>query len=321
MTSLGACYHRKKAFDNDLEAAQSSLPLLPIGTAEEQTDHKGEGLNRPPSPPRNARPPSSETEQSTPIIRYREQRLSRLDINRPLQRRRTLEAPSSVEDRERGMDTCACALELLGMLVYVGAWLCALTTTILPQWLTMSTALLPVESYELGLWETCVVQDVGGMECRAYDSLLGLSSDIKLARILMCASLVVGMLGILVAIPGLYLVNICKEGRGCRTKRTLTTVGGLLGMVSGVLCLIPVSYMAHLAVIHFFDDKVPDVVPRWEFGDALFCGWVGGFLLVVAGLLLVTSSWCSQVEPQPAQQRRYQVMSTDINFRKRTEYV
>ncbi|XP_019936387.2 putative claudin-24 [Paralichthys olivaceus] len=226
-----------------------------------------------------------------------------------------------MEDRERGMDTRACALELLGMLVYVGAWLCALTTTILPQWLTMSTALLPVESYELGLWETCVVQDVGGMECRSYDSLLGLSSDLKLARILMCTSLVVGMLGILVAIPGLDLVNICKERRGCGTKRTLTTVGGLLGMVSGVLCLIPVSYMAHLAVIHFFDDKVPDVVPRWEFGDALFCGWVGGFLLIVAGLLLVTSCWCSQVELQPVQQRRYQVMSTDFNIRKRTEYV
>lgn len=217
------------------------------------------------------------------------------------------------------MDSCAGALELLGMLVYVGAWLCTLTTTILPQWLTMSTALLPVESYELGLWETCVVQDVGGMECRAYDSLLGLSPDLKLARILMCASLAVGMLGILVAVPGLDLVNSCKGGY--RAKRTLTVTGGLLGMVSGVLCLVPVSYMAHLAVIHFFDDKVPDVVPRWEFGDALFCGWAGGFLLIVAGALLVSSCLCFQEEPEPALQRRYQAMSTDGNFRKRSEYV
>ncbi|XP_062280612.1 putative claudin-24 [Scomber scombrus] len=219
------------------------------------------------------------------------------------------------------MDTCACALELLGMLLYVGAWLCALATTILPQWLTMSTALLPIESYELGLWETCVVQDVGGMECRSYDSLLGLSSDLKLARILMCASLAVGLLGILVTIPGLHLINSCRGNRGKRTKRSLTTMGGVLGMVSGVLCLIPVSYMAHLAVIHFFDDKVPEVVPRWEFGDALFCGWAGGFLLVVAGLILVTSCLCSQEEPQPAMQRRYQVMSTDASLKKRSEYV
>ncbi|KAM3619336.1 uncharacterized protein V6R79_006670 [Siganus canaliculatus] len=207
------------------------------------------------------------------------------------------------------------------MLLYVGAWLCALATTILPQWLTMSTALLPVESYELGLWETCVVQDVGGMECRSYDSLLGLSSDLKLARILMCASLAVGMLGMLVAIPGLYLVNSCKERRGSRAKKTFTVIGGVLGMIAGVLCLIPVSYMAHVAVMHFFDDKVPDVVPRWEFGDALFLGWAGGFLLIVAGLLLVTSCLCFQVEPQPVLQRRYQAMSSDVSFRKRSEYV
>nr|XP_020459076.1 putative claudin-24 [Monopterus albus] len=219
------------------------------------------------------------------------------------------------------MDTLTCALELLGMLVYVGAWLCALATTISPQWLTMSTELLPVESYELGLWETCVVQDVGGLECRAYDSLLGLSTNLKLARILMCASLTVGMLGILVAIPGLYMIKSCKDHEGSRTKKTLTIIGGLLGMVSGVLCLIPVSYMAHSAVLHFFDDTIPDVVPRWEFGGALFCGWAGGFLLIVSGLLLVTSCLRSQVEPQPVVQQRYRAMNIDVNFRKRSEYV
>ncbi|KAM3875890.1 claudin-22 [Diretmus argenteus] len=215
------------------------------------------------------------------------------------------------------MNACACALELLGMFVYVGAWLCALATTIMPQWLTMSTELLAIESYELGLWETCVVQDVGGMECRAYDSLLGLSYDLKLARILMCICLALGLLGILVAVPGLYLVNSCKG----RTKRSLTITGGVLGMVAGVLCLIPVSYVAHLAVIRYFDETLPEVVPRWEFGDALFCGWVGGFLLIVAGLLLVTSCLCWQMDPEPVLQRRYQVRSTDISSRKGTEYV
>uniref|UniRef100_A0A1A8N837 Claudin n=3 Tax=Nothobranchius TaxID=28779 RepID=A0A1A8N837_9TELE len=222
---------------------------------------------------------------------------------------------------ERNMGMSACALELLGMVIYVGAWLCALATTILPQWLTMSTALLSVESYDLGLWETCVVQDIGGIECRSYDTLLGLSSDLKLARIFMCASLTLGMLGIIVATPGLYLINSCSNHGGYQTKRTLTITGGVLGMISGVLCLIPVSYMAHLAVMHFFDDKVPDAVPRWEFGDALFCGWVAGFLFIVAGLLMVTSCMCSQVEPQPVLQRRHQRKSSDGSFRKHAEYV
>ncbi|MEQ2264024.1 hypothetical protein XENORESO_017684 [Xenotaenia resolanae] len=229
----------------------------------------------------------------------------------------------SVEAREAGrsMEAPACILELLGMLVYVGAWLCALASTILPQWLTMSTSLLPIESYDLGLWETCVVQDIGGIECRSYDSLLGLSSDLKLARILMCTALTVGLLGILVAIPGLHLIKSCKDYDGHQTKRTLTVTGGVLGMMSGVLCLVPVSYIAHMAVMHFFDEKVPDVVPRWEFGDALFCGWAAGFLLVVAGVIMVTSSRCSQVERHPVPQRRSQAKSMDRNRRKHSEYV
>ncbi|XP_054646169.1 putative claudin-24 [Dunckerocampus dactyliophorus] len=216
------------------------------------------------------------------------------------------------------MEQCARALELLGMLVYAGAWLCVLGTTISPQWLSMSTALLPLERYELGLWGTCVVQDVGGMECRPYDSLLGLSWDLKLARVLTCTSLAVGVLGFLVAIPGLSLVNSCEEDG--RTKRILTITGAFLGILSGVLCWIPVSYVARLAVVRFFDDTVPDVVPRWEFGDALFCGWVGGFLLIMAALVLLSSSCqrCRAEPPRPALQRRNQVMSTMLA---RSEYV
>ncbi|KAM6963176.1 putative claudin-24 [Aplochiton taeniatus] len=220
------------------------------------------------------------------------------------------------------MDQCACALEMLGILVYAGAWLCALATTIMPQWLAMSTALLAIESYELGLWETCVVQEIGGMECRSYDSLLGLDHDIKFARIFMCISLALGLLGILVSIPGLYLVNSCGGQGGKRTKRILKMVGGIMGMVAGVLCLIPVSYVAHMTVLRFFDETVPDVVPRWEFGDALFCGWVGGFLLLVAGLLLVLSCVCLETpEPQHEFQRRYEVRSIEDSSRKRAEYV
>ncbi|XP_049575325.1 putative claudin-24 [Syngnathus scovelli] len=216
------------------------------------------------------------------------------------------------------MEGCACrALELPGMLLYAGAWLCVLGAVVSPRWLSMSTSMLPVESYELGLWETCVVQDMGGMECRAYDSLLGLSPDLKLGRVLTCASLAVGALGFMVAIPGLSLVNGCEEDGA---KRTLGTAGGVLGILSGVLCLIPVSYVAHVAVVRFFDDALPDVVPRWEFGDALFCGWAGGFLLALAGLLLVLASRSTGRDPPPpaGPQRRYQVMNTVLA---RAEYV
>ncbi|KAM6945340.1 putative claudin-24 [Aplochiton taeniatus] len=216
-----------------------------------------------------------------------------------------------------------CALELLGLLFSVGAWLCSLTTTMMSTWLTLSTELLPAESYELGLWQTCVVQDHHGtLECRPYDSLLGLPPDIKLARILMCATVAAGLLGVLLAVPGMQAVHSCeRRSDGPRAKRWMKTAGGVLCLLAGVLGIVPVSYVAHLTVLRFFDESVPAVVPRWEFGDALFCGWTAGLLHLVAGFLLLASCVCLQEEASslPVPLRRVRAVSTVQ--RRITEYV
>lgn len=190
------------------------------------------------------------------------------------------------------------ALELLGVLFLGGAWLCSLATTLMPYWLTLSTDLLPTERFEVGLWETCVVQELGLQGCRPYDGLLGLPPDIKLARILMCTALGSGLLGLLLAIPGLNLVNCYRRRRmeDLSFKRALKMAGGTLSLTAGILVLIPVSYIAHLTVVRFFDESVPDVVPRWEFGDALFCGWTAGVLHLVAGTVLLIS--CRRLQQQ-----------------------
>lgn len=195
------------------------------------------------------------------------------------------------------MDPSIHTLELLGVLLSAGAWFCSLATTLMSTWLTLSTDLLPTESYERGLWETCVVQEHGTLECRPYDSLLGLPSEIKLARILMCVTLATGLLGLLLAVPGMHMVNSCHdrlEDFWC--KRAMKMAGGTLCLVAGILGLIPVSYIAHIAVIQFFDESVPEVLPRWEFGDALFCGWTAGVLHLVGGTLLLASCLCLQKE-------------------------
>lgn len=179
----------------------------------------------------------------------------------------------------------------------MGAWLCSLATTLMSTWLTLSTELLPTESYKLGLWETCVVQDLGTLECRPYNSLLGLPPDIKLARVFMCLTLAAGLLGLLLAIPGMQVVNSCRRWPDPhRRKMAMKTAGGALCLAAGVLGLVPVSYIAHLTVVRYFDESVPELVPRWEFGDALFCGWTAGVLHLLAGTLLLTSCLCVQKE-------------------------
>ncbi|XP_051797986.1 claudin-22-like [Acanthochromis polyacanthus] len=206
-------------------------------------------------------------------------------------------------------------LQLLAVSVAAAGWLSALAATLMTSWLTLSTELLPSETYHLGLWETCVVQDLGLLECRPYDGLLGLPPDIKLARVLMCGSLGAGLLAVLLAIPGLGLVNGCWGHAGRKTA--LRAAGGVLVLLAGVLGLVPASYVAHLTVLRFFDPSLPDVVPRWEFGDALFCGWTGGVLQLVAGALLLASCmWrCS------GHAHRLPVATTTRSHGSRMEYV
>ncbi|XP_036396671.1 claudin-22-like [Megalops cyprinoides] len=212
-------------------------------------------------------------------------------------------------------------LELLGVFLYATAWLCTLSAIIMSQWLTLSTALLPTESYELGLWETCVVQELGGgTQCRPYTSLLGLPPDIRLARTLMCSAAACGLLGLLLAVPGLHVVNSCRGAGALRAKRAAKLLGGALCLAAGALALAPVSYMAHLTVLRFFDESVPDVVPRWEFGHALFCGWTAGFLHLAGGTLLLSSCFCWQGHAHPPRPSTHEGEAAGPNAVK-SEYV
>ncbi|KTF75013.1 hypothetical protein cypCar_00036711 [Cyprinus carpio] len=223
------------------------------------------------------------------------------------------------------MDPVLRTLELLGVFFSLAACLCSLVTLMMPQWLTLSTELLPTESFQLGLWETCVVQDLGMIECLPYNTLLGLPSDIRLARILMCTTVATGLIGGLFSIPGIDLVNGCRRTESFKAKRTLKMLGGIFSVVAGVLGFVPVSYVAHLTVLRFFDESVPSVVPRWEFGDALFLGWTAGFLHLVAGFLLVTSCLFMQDETCPLHRSialyRAQMTRPERSPHGRTEYV
>ena len=220
------------------------------------------------------------------------------------------------------MEACGRSSELLAVCLWLGGWLCALASTILPHWLSMSTELLAIESYQLGLWETCVVQDLGVQECRPYDSLLGLPPDIKLARILMCVALGTGLLGALLAVPGTHAVTACDPRlEDPEVKRVMKRVGGALCLATGVLGLLPVSHVAHLTVVRFFDPGLPALVPRWEFGSALFLGWTAGVVHLAAGGLLLASARRGRRGPRDTPIPLAGVRSQDRGPRTRDESV
>ncbi|XP_041066865.1 putative claudin-24 [Carcharodon carcharias] len=183
-----------------------------------------------------------------------------------------------------------CIYQCVAFFLSLPGWMCCLVATVLPQWLIKNPDLVQTETFSIGIWETCVAQDDGPVQCKRYTGLLDLPEDIQLTRILMCLSIALGLLGLLSSLSGSASTTCFSDNE--TSKWRLAVSGGVFFLLAGVTTLTPVSYMAHVTVVNFWDAAVPSFVPRWEFGPALFVGWVGGFLLLSGGLLLITSQCC-----------------------------
>ncbi|NXX73175.1 CLD22 protein, partial [Spizella passerina] len=97
-----------------------------------------------------------------------------------------------------------------------------------------------------------------------------------------------GLLGCLLAALGLEGWRTCEDKPG--RKRQLLLGGGATLGLAGITTLVPVSWVAYNTVLDFWDETVPDIVPRWEFGEATFLGWFAGAFLAAGGLLLACSA-------------------------------
>lgn len=174
-----------------------------------------------------------------------------------------------------------------GLLLSVLGWVCSCVTTILPQWKTLSLDLNEMETWISGLWEACVNQEEAGTVCKAFESFLSLPQELQVARILMVASHGLGLLGLLLSGCGLE----CSRFHRPRFFKTrLCLLGGTLEASASATTLFPVSWVAYATFQDFWDDSIPEIVPRWEFGDALFLGWAAGLFLALGGLLLIFSA-------------------------------
>lgn len=174
-------------------------------------------------------------------------------------------------------------MQRTALFVTVGGLVTSLITTFLPHWKTMNSDLNEVENWFSGLWHTCLYTEEVGIQCKAYDSIMGLPLDLQISRVLMSVSIGTGVSAVLAAFPGLEGVEMCMEPPG--VKRRLLIFSGVLSWVSGLTTLAPVSVVAYTTVVDFWDEGFPDVMPRWEYGEAMFSGWFGGLALVIGGTL------------------------------------
>ncbi|XP_025321582.3 putative claudin-25 [Canis lupus baileyi] len=183
--------------------------------------------------------------------------------------------------------------QLGGLLLSLLGWVCSCVTTILPQWKTLNLELNEMETWIMGLWEVCVNQEEV-VVCKAFESFLSLPQDLQVSRILMVASHGLGLLGLLLSGFGSECFQLYRNR--WVFKRWLCLLGGTLEASASATTLFPVSWVAYATIQDFWDDSIPEIVPRWEFGDALYLGWAAGIFLALGGLFLIFSACLGKEE-------------------------
>lgn len=173
----------------------------------------------------------------------------------------------------------------MGIALAIIGWIGAIIACALPQWKVtafIGQNIVTAQTTQQGIWMECVTQSTGQMQCKVYDSMLALDSDLQAARALIIISILVGIVALLLAIAGGKCTN-CVEDESAKTK--VCIAAGAMFIVAGVLCLIPVSWTANTIIRDFYNPMLISAQKR-EIGASLFIGWGAAALLILGGGLL-----------------------------------
>ncbi|XP_032368002.1 claudin a [Etheostoma spectabile] len=174
--------------------------------------------------------------------------------------------------------------QMMGTALCIIGWIGVIVTCALPQWKVTAFVgqnIVTAQTTWEGIWMTCVVQSTGQMQCKVYDSMLALSSDLQAARALTIISVLLGVFGILLSLAGGKCTN-CVEDESAKAKIGVTS--GVIFIIAGVLCLVPVCWTANTIIQNFYSPMLgPD---KRELGASLFIGWGAAGLLILGGALL-----------------------------------
>ncbi|XP_058483862.1 uncharacterized protein LOC131458678 [Solea solea] len=183
-------------------------------------------------------------------------------------------------------------LQILGTFLACIGFLGDIIICALPMWKVsafIGNNIVTAQIFWEGLWMNCVKQSTGQMQCKVYDSMLALPRDLQAARALVVISILVVLMGVLLALAGGKCTNCIEDGAA---KSRVAIAAGVFFIVGGILCLIPVSWSAHEVIRNFYNPIMNDAQRR-ELGAALFIGWGSAGLLIIGGAIL-----CCQCQQQ-----------------------
>ncbi|XP_034261384.1 claudin-14 [Pantherophis guttatus] len=185
------------------------------------------------------------------------------------------------------------AIQLLGFFLSLLGLAGTITATILPHWWNsahVGTNIITAMAYIKGLWMECVWHSTGISQCQFHHSPLALPRDLQAARAMMVISCLLSTLACAIAVIGMKCTQCAK---GSSTKNIFAVLGGILFILAGIVCLIPVSWTTNDVVTDFYNPTLPNGM-KYEIGHALYLGFVCASLSIIGGIILCVS--CQQVE-------------------------
>ncbi|XP_058854084.1 claudin-3-like isoform X2 [Acipenser ruthenus] len=188
-------------------------------------------------------------------------------------------------------------LEILGIALSVIGWLGSMVACILPMWKVaafIGQNIVVAQVIWEGLWMNCVVQSTGQMQCKVYDSLLGLPEDLQAARAMTIVSILLAIVGIMVFVAGAKCTN-CMEDEARKPKITISS--GVIFIISGMLQLIPVSWSANVITMDFYEPLLGDSQKREMASVGIeilgvvlaVVGWIGSIVACTLPMWRVTA--------------------------------
>lgn len=129
-----------------------------------------------------------------------------------------------------------------------------------------------------GIWDICTTTSSTSttFDCGQEDTAYFNHQLIEIAQGLMVASLVVTLVGLAVAIPGV------RCWRNSEPNWTVAGLGGLLIFLSGVMTIIPIAWYTHIL------ESVTSVPPNVsvQVGYCIILGYIGGIMEMLAGFVM-----------------------------------
>ncbi|XP_044210841.1 claudin-3-like [Thunnus albacares] len=180
-------------------------------------------------------------------------------------------------------------LEILGVTLAVLGWILAIVSCVLPMWRVsayIGVNIITAQTTWEGIWMSCVVQSTGHMQCKIFDSMLALSGDLQAARALTVISLVVGTVGILVAMMGAKCTNCVEEETA---KARVMIVAGSAFILASLTQLIPVSWSAHTIIMEFYNPVLIKSRRRRLFSMSIGLELIGISLCILGWIISIVA--------------------------------